>query len=79
MKKAGLKAASMWGEVGRSGHKGKLVGLLRQVHEDLSRPGRSSPGALRKDLRQRRARFELEARRDAKPVAGARSPRPEER
>lgn len=79
LKKAGVKAASMWGEVGRPRHKGKLVGLLWQVHEDLSRPGRSSPGALRKDLRQLRSRFELEARRDARPAAGGRSPRREKR
>lgn len=80
MKKVGVKAASMWGEVGRLGHEGKPIGLLWQVHEDLSRPGRGSPGALRKDLRQLRARFELEACKDAKKTAaGARSPRREKR
>jgi hypothetical protein len=69
LKRAGVKAASMWGEVGQPtlpGHTRKLVGLLWEVQEDLSRPGRNSPDSLQKDLRELRSRFELEARRDAK-------------
>lgn len=69
LKRAGVKAASMWGEVGRPvlpGHTRQLVGLLWEVQKDLSRSGRNSPDALRADLRELRNRFEMEARRDAK-------------
>lgn len=69
LKRAGVKAASMWGEVGQPalpGHTRKLVGLLWEVQGDLSRPGRNSPDSLRKDLRELRSRFGLEARRDTK-------------
>ena len=69
LKRAGVKAASMWGEVGQPalpGHTRKMVGLLWEVQGDLNRPGRNSPDSLRKDLRELRSRFELEARRDAK-------------
>ncbi len=69
LKRAGVKATSMWGEVGQAalpGHTRKLVGLLWEVQGDLSRPGRNSPGSLRKDLQELRSRFGLEARRDTK-------------
>ena len=68
LKRAGVKATSMWGEVGQPvlpGHTRKLIGLLWEVQEDLSHPGRNSPEAFRKDLRELRSRFETEARRDA--------------
>jgi hypothetical protein len=67
LKRAGVKAASMWGEVGRPalpGHTRQLVGLLWEVQGDLSHPGRNNPQALRNDLHQLRNRFALEARRD---------------
>ena len=69
LKRAGVKAASMWGGIGQPalpGHTRKLVGLLWEVQKDLSHPERNSPDALRNDLRELRFRFELEARRDAK-------------
>ena len=37
--------------------------------EGLARRGRSSPGALRKDLRRLRSRCEFEVHRDARKVA----------
>ncbi len=67
LKRAGVKATSMWGEVGQPvlpGHTRKLIGLLWDVQEDLSHPGRNLPEAFRKDLRELRSRFEIEARRD---------------
>ena len=84
LKKAGVKATSMWGKTDRAqlpGHTRMLVGLLWEVQEDilLGYPGRNTPSALRKDLRQLRSRFALEARRDAnKTAAGGRSSRREE-
>lgn len=78
LKKAGVKATSMWSGAGRAalpGYTGKLVGLLWEVREDLSRTRGNYP-FLRKNLRELRSRFELEARRDAgKTTAGGRSPR----
>ncbi len=71
LKKAGVKAASMWGEVGQPAlpaHTVKLVGLLWEVQQDLCRPGQGSPTALRKDLRQLRCRFEIEASREAEQI-----------
>jgi hypothetical protein len=68
LKSAGVKAASMWGEVGRPvlpGHTRRLVALISEVQQDLGHPERNSTDALRGDLRQLRSRFELEARRDA--------------
>jgi hypothetical protein len=68
LKKAGVKAASMWSETGESmqpGHTRRLIGLLLEVQEDLRRSGLSSPDTLRKDLRELRSRFRLEACRDA--------------
>ncbi len=68
LKMAGVKAASMWGEVGRPtlpGHTRRLVALIGEVQQDLGRPERNSPDALRGDLGQLRSRFELKARRDA--------------
>ncbi len=67
LKRAGVKAASMWGEVGRPvlpGHTRRLVALIGEVQQDLGRRERNSTDALRKDLHQLRSRFELEARRD---------------
>lgn len=66
LKKAGLKATSMWGEVGRPvlpGHVRALVRLLWDVQEDLSKAERNSPKLL-KNLRDLRSRFGLEARRE---------------
>ncbi|MBA3472338.1 MAG: hypothetical protein H0T57_03770 [Rubrobacter sp.] len=68
LKRAGVKAASMWGEVGRPtlpGHTRRLVALIGEVQQDLGRPERNSTDALRGDLSQLRSRFEIEARRDA--------------
>ena len=68
LKKAGVKATSMWGEVGRAvlpGHVRALVSLLWDVQEDLARAERnSSPELLQKNLRDLRSRFSLEARRE---------------
>ena len=67
LKKAGLKATSMWGEVGRPvlpGHVRALVRLLWDVQEDLSKAERNSPELLQKNLRDLRSRFGLEARRE---------------
>ena len=67
LKKAGLKAASMWGEVGRPvlpGHVRALVRLIWDVQEDLARAERNSPELLQKNLRDLRSRFGLEARRE---------------
>lgn len=67
LKRAGVKAASMWGEVGRPtlpGHTRRLVALIGEVQQDLGRSQRNSPDALRKDIGELRSRFELEARRD---------------
>ena len=68
LKLAGVKAASMWGEVGQPvlpGHTTKLLGLLWEVQYDLSRPEQDSPEEFRRALRDLRSRFEIEARRDA--------------
>ena len=67
LKRAGVKAASMWGEVGQPvlpGHTRRLVGLIWAVQQDLDGPEQNSPDALRKHLRELRSRFELEARRE---------------
>jgi hypothetical protein len=67
LKRAGVKAASMWGEVGKPvlpGHTRRLVALIGEVQQDLGDSGRNHPDRLRKDLRELRSRFELEARRD---------------
>lgn len=72
LKKAEVKAASMWGEVGRPalpGHFRQLVGLVRDVQGDLGRSGQSALGASRKGLSDLRSRFEIEARRDARGIA----------
>ncbi len=77
LKKAGVKATSMWGEVCQPmlpGHTRKLIALLWEVQEDLSYPGRNFPEAFRKDLRDLRSLFEVEARRDVRKVmVGGRS------
>lgn len=68
LKRAGVKGASMWGEVGRPtlpGHTRRLVALIGEVQQDLGHPERNSTDALRRNLRELRSRFELEARRDA--------------
>lgn len=67
LKKAGVKAASMWGEVGQPalpGHTRMLVALIGEVQQDLGHPELNSPATLRNDLVELRSRFELEARRD---------------
>jgi len=67
LKRAGVKAASMWGEVGRPvlpGHTRRLVALIGEVQQDLDRPERNSMDVLRKHLSELRSRFELEARRE---------------
>lgn len=67
LKRAGVKAASMWGEVGQPvlpGHTRRLVALIGEVQQDLGHPERNSTDALRRNLRELRSRFELEARRD---------------
>jgi hypothetical protein len=67
LKKAGVKATSMWGEVGQPllpRHVRALVCLLWDVQEDLARAERNSPKQLQKNLRDLRSRFELEARRE---------------
>ncbi len=49
LKRAGVKATSMWGEVGRPvlpGHVRALVSLLWDVQEDLARAERNSPELL---------------------------------
>ena len=86
LEKAGVKAAWMWDGAEQPvlpGHTRRLVGLLREVQEDLHRSGLSSPGALQRDLRELRSRFRLEARRDARetgvegqPRVGTRGNRP---
>ncbi len=71
LKRAGVKATSMWGEVCQPtlpGHTRQLIALLWHVQEDLNYPGRNSPETFRKDLRELRSRFEIEARRDAEKV-----------
>ena len=68
LKRAGVKAASMWGEVGRPalpGHTRRLAALIGEVQQDLGRQDRNSPDTLRKDIGELRSRFGLEARRDA--------------
>jgi hypothetical protein len=68
LKRAGVKAASMWGEVGKPmlpGHTRRLVALIGEVQQDLGNSERNHPDRLRKDLRELRSRFELEARRDS--------------
>lgn len=67
LKKAGVKATSMWGEVGRPvlpGHVRALISLLWDVQEDLAKVERNSPELLQKNLRDLRSRFSLEARRE---------------
>ncbi len=67
LKRAGVKAASMWGEVGQPvlpGHTRRLVALIGEVQQDLGHPERNSTDALRRNLRELRSRFEIEARRD---------------
>lgn len=67
LKRAGVKAASMWGEIGRPalpGHTRKLVALIGEVQQDLGRPEQNSPDVLRGHIGDLRTRFELEAHRD---------------
>ena len=68
LKRAGVKATSMWGEVGKPvlpGHTRRLVALIGEVQQDLGNSERNSPDRLRKDLSELRSRFEHEARRDS--------------
>lgn len=67
LKRAGVKAATMWGEVGKPvlpGHTRRLIGLIWAVQQDLGNAERNSPDMLRSDLRELRSRFELEAKRE---------------
>ena len=77
LKKAGVKAASMWGEVCQPmlpGHTRKLITLLWEVQEDLNYPGRTSSETFRRNLHELQACFKTEARRDAQKVmVGGRS------
>ncbi len=68
LKKANVKATSMWCEVGQAvlpEHTRRLIGLIWKVQEDLNRAEQNNPGGLRQNLRELRFRFEIEARRDA--------------
>ena len=57
-------------------HIRKLIGLLQKLQENLSHPERNLPEAFRKELRESRLWFEVEARRDAgKVMVGGRSSR----
>lgn len=77
LKKAGVKATSMWGEVCQPmlpAHTRKLIALLWEVQENLNYPGRNSTEMLRKDLHDLRSRFKAEARKDdRKAMVGSRS------
>lgn len=76
LKKAGVKATSMWGEVCQPllpAHTRKLIALLWEVQENLNYPGRNSTEILRKDLHDLRSRFKAEARKDdRKAMVGSR-------
>jgi hypothetical protein len=68
LKRAAVKAASMWGEVGRPRlpeHTRRLVGLIGEVQQDLDSPGQSPPNGFPEEISELRSRFECEARRDA--------------
>lgn len=68
LKRAGVKAASMWGEVGQPvlpGHTRKLVTLVGEFQRDLGDPDQDSLDELRDDIGELRSRFEREAREDA--------------
>lgn len=68
LKGADVKAASMWGGVRRPvlpGHARRLDALIGAVQRDLGRPERDPADALRREPRQLRSRFEVEARREA--------------
>lgn len=68
LKRAAVKAASMWGEVGRPRlpeHTRRLVGLIGEVQQDLDSPGQSAPNGFPEEISELRSRFEFEARRDA--------------
>jgi hypothetical protein len=67
LKKAGLKATSMWGKVGRPvlpGHVRAQVLLHVPEQEDLRKAERNSPELLQKNLRDLRSPFGLEVRRE---------------
>lgn len=67
LKRAAVKAASMWGEVGRPRlpeHTRRLVGLISEVQRDLASPGQSAPDGFPGEISDLRSRFKLEARRD---------------
>jgi hypothetical protein len=69
LKRAGVKAASMWGEVGRPtlpGHTRKLITLVGEFQRDLGDPEQDSLDELRDDIGELRSRFEREAREDAR-------------
>jgi len=67
LKRAAVKAASMWGEVGRPRlpeHTRRLVALIGEVQNDLSNPEESAPDGYPQELSDLRSRFELEARKE---------------
>jgi hypothetical protein len=69
LKRAGVKATSMWGEVGRPtlpGHTRKLITLVGEFQRDLGDPEQDSLDELRDDIGELRSRFEREAREDAR-------------
>ena len=76
LKKAGVKATSMWGEVCQPmlpADTRQLIALLWEVQENLNYPGRNSTEMLRKDLHDLRSRFKAEARKDdRKAMVGSR-------
>ena len=68
LKRAAVKAASMWGEVGRPRlpeHTRRLVGLIGEVQQDLAIPGQSPLNGFPEEISDLRSRFELEGRREA--------------
>ncbi len=68
LKRAAVKAASMWGEVGRPRlpeHTRRLVDLIGEVQQDLANPGQSAPNGFPEEISELRSRFELEARKEA--------------
>lgn len=67
LKRAGVKAATMWGGVGRPTlpePARELEGLIGEVQSGLTRPERPID-PLRQSLSRLRARFDAEARRDS--------------
>lgn len=67
LKRASVKAASMWGGVGvpaLPAHAAALIGLLSEVQRDINDPEKDHEEMLRTELRELRNRFGIESRRD---------------